>query len=222
MCGICGKVNLAGVRQNDVQVMMDAITHRGPDGQGLYRNGVVGFGHRRLSIIDLHTGAQPLSNEDGTVWITFNGEIYNYRELHKRLTQLGHRFRTQTDTEVIVHLYEEYGQDCVKHLRGMFAFAIWDEKRRRLFAARDRLGQKPFFFVQRGHELFFASEIKALLALDPSLAELDLASLDQYLTLRLIAPPRSMFRSIRKLAPAHCLTFHAEATADVVEFDRGV
>ena len=211
MCGICGKVNPAGVQQADIQIMMDRLTHRGPDGQGQYIDGMAGLGHRRLSIIDLHTGAQPLSNENRTIWITFNGEIYNYRELHERLLRLGHHFRTQTDTEVIVHLYEEYGQDCVKHLRGMFAFAIWDGNSRRLFAARDRLGQKPFFFVQRDHEFLFASEIKSLLALDPSLAEMDLAALDQYLTLRLIAPPRSMFRSIRKLAPAHFLTFDIES-----------
>ena len=119
----------------------------------------------------------------------------------------GHHFNTETDTEVIVHLYEEYGKDCVKHLRGMFAFAVWDEKRQRLFAARDHLGQKPFFFVHRGRKLLFASEIKSLLALDPSLAEMDLSSLDQYLSLRIIGPPRSMFRSVRKLAPAHYLTF---------------
>jgi asparagine synthase (glutamine-hydrolysing) len=211
MCGICGRVSFEGVRQSDIQVMMDRLAHRGPDGQGLYVNGVAGLGHRRLSIIDLSTGGQPISNEDQTVWIIFNGEIYNYRELRAALLRLGHRFQTQGDSEVIVHLYEEYGRDCVKHLRGMFAFTIWDENRQRLFAARDRLGQKPFFFVQRGSELLFASEIKALLAHDPSLAEMDLESLDQYLSLRLIAPPRSMFRAIRKLAPAHSLVFDADA-----------
>jgi asparagine synthase (glutamine-hydrolysing) len=211
MCGICGRVSFEGIRQRDVQVMMDLLAHRGPDGQGLYVNGVAGLGHRRLSIIDLQTGGQPICNEDRTVWITFNGEIYNYRELRAELLRRGHGFETQSDTEVIVHLYEEYGQDCVKHLRGMFAFAIWDVNRRRLFAARDRLGQKPFFFVQRGSELLFASEIKGLLALDPTLAELDLESLDQYLALRLIAPPRSMFRAIRKLAPAHSLGFDADS-----------
>jgi asparagine synthase (glutamine-hydrolysing) len=136
-----------------------------------------------------------------------NGEIYNYRKLRQDLVARGHRFKTQTDTEVIVHLYEEYGTDCVKQLRGMFAFAVWDEKRQSLYAARDHLGQKPFFFVQRGSTLAFASEIKALLALDPSLAEMDREALDQYLTLRIIAPPLTMFRLIRKLPPAHMLTF---------------
>ncbi|MEW6299074.1 MAG: asparagine synthase (glutamine-hydrolyzing) [Thermodesulfobacteriota bacterium] len=215
MCGICGGVNLDGGQPGHtrarLRAMMDVLTHRGPDGSGVYVDEFAGLGHRRLTIIDLHTGGQPLANEDETVWITFNGEIYNYRELYEDLLRRGHRFRTHSDTEVIVHLYEEYGQDCVRHLRGMFAFAIWDTRRRRLFAARDRLGQKPFFFARRGRELFFASEIKALLALDPSLAEVDRAALDQYLTLRLIAPPRTMFRRVRKLAPAHCLTFDGEA-----------
>jgi asparagine synthase (glutamine-hydrolysing) len=187
--------------------MTDSLGHRGPDGWGFHVDEVVGLGHRRLSIIDLNTGAQPICNEDGNIWITFNGEIYNYQELCEELVKLGHKFGTESDTEVIVHLYEQYGKDCVKRLRGMFAFAIWDGRRRCLFAARDRLGQKPFFFVHRGSELLFASEIKALLAVDPSLAVMDHRSLDQYLSLRLIAPPRSMFQSIHKLAPGHCMTF---------------
>lgn len=195
-------------KRADIEVMMHPLAHRGPDGQGAYLNGIAGLGHRRLSIIDLQTGGQPISNENETVWIAFNGEIYNYRELCKQLLSLGHSFRTQTDSEVIVHLYEEYGRDCVKQLRGMFSFAIWDENRRCLFAARDRLGQKPFFYVQRNNELLFASEIKSLLALDPSLAQMDFKALDQYLALRLIAPPRTMFKNIRKLPPAHSLTFN--------------
>jgi asparagine synthase (glutamine-hydrolysing) len=211
MCGICGKVSFEGVRRGEIETMTDILAHRGPDGQGLYLNTVAGLGHRRLSIIDLQTGGQPISNENETVWIAFNGEIYNYRELREQLIGLGHRFQTQSDSEVIVHLYEEHQGDCVKYLRGMFAFAIWDDKRQRLFAARDRLGQKPLFFVHRGRELLFASEIKSLLAFDPSLAELDPAALDQYLALRLIAPPRTMFRSVRKLAPAHSLTFDMES-----------
>jgi asparagine synthase (glutamine-hydrolysing) len=207
MCGISGKISLTGVQRVELEAMTDVLGHRGPDGEGFYLNAIVGLGHRRLSIIDLHTGGQPISNEDRTVWIVFNGEIYNYKSLREKLLGLGHRFRTQTDSEVIVHLYEEYQENCVKQLRGMFAFAIWDDKKKRLFAARDHLGQKPFFFVERGRELLFASEIKSLLAVDPSLAELDPAALDQYLALRLIAPPRSMFRSIRKLAPGHVMTF---------------
>jgi asparagine synthase (glutamine-hydrolysing) len=217
MCGICGRVSLAGVQQGEIETMMDILAHRGPDGQGAYVNGIAGLGHRRLSIIDLQTGGQPIANENDTVWIAFNGEIYNYLELRKQLLGLGHRFRTQTDSEVIVHLYEQYGRDCVKQLRGMFSFAIWDENRRRLFAARDRLGQKPFYYTQRANELLFASEIKSLLAFDPSLAQMDFEALDQYLALRLIAPPRSMFKNIRKLPPAHSLTFN---TVSGLRIDR--
>ncbi len=211
MCGICGEVGFDGVQRADIEVMMRPLAHRGPDGEGAYLNGVAGLGHRRLSIIDLQTGGQPITNEDRTTWIAFNGEIYNYRALREQLLRLGHRFQTESDSEVIVHLYEEYGADCVKQLRGMFSFAIWDENQQRLFAARDRLGQKPFFYVQRDNELLFASEIKSLLARDPTLVEMDLAALDQYLALRLIAPPRSMFRSIRKLPPAHSLTFDRQS-----------
>jgi asparagine synthase (glutamine-hydrolysing) len=191
--------------------MLQVLQHRGPDEEGGYYADGVALGQRRLSIIDVAGGRQPLANEDQTVWVVFNGEIYNYRVLRRELEEKGHRFATHTDTEVLVHLYEEIGSHCVERLRGMFAFAIWDARRRRLFAARDRLGQKPFYFVQRGAELLFASEIKALLAYDPALAELDLAALDQYLSLRLIAPPRSMFRAVRKLPPAHTLTFDAQA-----------
>jgi asparagine synthase (glutamine-hydrolysing) len=211
MCGICGRVAPEGVSQLEIERMAGALTHRGPDDVGFHVNGMIGLGHRRLSIIDLNTGKQPIANEDGSVWVVLNGEIYNYRKLRQDLVARGHRFKTQTDTEVIVHLYEEYGTDCVKHLRGMFAFAVWDEKRQSLYAARDHLGQKPFFFFQRGSTLAFASEIKALLAYDPSLAQMDLAALDQYLALRIITPPRSMFHSIRKLAPAHSLTFNVNS-----------
>jgi asparagine synthase (glutamine-hydrolysing) len=207
MCGICGMVDFDGVRREDILRMMDRLVHRGPDDQGLFVDGCAGLGHRRLSIIDLKTGAQPITNEDRTMWVVFNGEIYNYRELRADLVRQGHRFETETDTEVIVHLYEQYGDKAVALLRGMFAFAIWDTKRKRLFAARDRLGQKPFFYVHRGNQLTFASEIKGLLGADPSLSEMDMEALDQYLSLRIIAPPRTMFRSIRKLPPAHTLSF---------------
>jgi asparagine synthase (glutamine-hydrolysing) len=193
--------------------MIAALRHRGPDDEGTYLSGSAGLGHRRLSIIDLTRGHQPISNEDGTLWIVFNGEIYNYRELQPDLLARGHRFVTESDTEIILHLYEEYGPACVGRLRGMFAFAIWDARRRRLFAARDHLGQKPFYYAHRGDTLLFGSEIKALLAADPTLATPDLAAFDQYLTLRLVAPPRSMFRHVRKLPPAHWLTY---------DMDRGV
>jgi asparagine synthase (glutamine-hydrolysing) len=211
MCGICGKIGFAGVQRAEIEAMMEPLAHRGPDGHGAYLNGVAGLGHRRLSIIDLQTGGQPIANEDRTIWMAFNGEIYNYQTLREQLSRNGHHFRTASDGEIIVHLYEEQQEHCVDQLRGMFAFVIWDERRQRLFAARDRLGQKPFFYVARDKEILFASEIKSLLAFDPSLAKMDFAALDQYLALRLIAPPRSMFKEIKKLPPAHSLTFSAES-----------
>ena len=215
MCGICGQINLKGVQERDIRIMADSLIHRGPDDFGIFVDGPAGLGHRRLSIIDLSTGKQPISNEDGTVWIVFNGEIYNYRSLRAELMAKGHRFSTETDTETIVHAYEEFGPDCLNRFRGMFAFAIWDAKKKRLFIARDRLGQKPLFYVERDGELLFASEIKALLAYDRSLASPNLEALDQYLTLRVIAPPHSMFQKVRKLPPAHYLTFSAESGLEV-------
>ena len=186
--------------------MADTLSHRGPDGEGIYIDAMAGLGHRRLSIIDLGGGHQPMSNEDGSIWVVFNGEIYNYLELRDRL-KTSHSFSTESDTEVIVHLYEEMGEKCVQELRGMFAFAIWDARNGSLFLARDHMGQKPLFYVHRGEELAFASEIKALLVADPSLREMDCNALHQYLTLRIIAPPLTMFSQIRKLPPAHTLTF---------------
>jgi len=147
--------------------MATTMVHRGPDDEGYYSDGPVGLGFRRLSIIDLSGGHQPLSNEDGSVWIVFNGEIYNYQELRRLLLNRGHRFKTQSDTEVIVHLYEEYGEDCVAKLRGMFGFAIWDANARTLFLARDRVGIKPLYYALTSEAAIFASEIKAILA-DPT------------------------------------------------------
>src|ERR1700685_539552 len=149
MCGICGKLEFdpqARVSPALVKAMADTISHRGPDDEGYYVSGPIGFGFCPLSIIDLNTGHQPISNEDGTVWIVFNGEIYNYQELREHLLSRGHVFKTRTDTEVIVHLYEEFGEGCVEKLRGMFAFAIWDEKRKQLLLARDRVGIKPLYY----------------------------------------------------------------------------
>jgi asparagine synthase (glutamine-hydrolysing) len=207
MCGIAGIINSTAHGKDALDRMLNALHHRGPDDEGTYFAPGVMLGQRRLSIIDLAGGRQPIPNEDKTIWVICNGEIYNYQQLRKELEAKGHRFSTHSDCEVIVHLYEDVGEHCVDRLRGMFALAIWDETKKTLFAARDRLGQKPFYFAQRGCELYFASEIKALLALDPTLAEMDLEALDQYLTLRLIASPRSMFRQIKKLAPAHSLQF---------------
>jgi asparagine synthase (glutamine-hydrolysing) len=206
VCGICGTINPRGVAREMIQVMTDTLSHRGPDDQGIYVDAMAGLGHCRLSIIDLGGGHQPMTNEDGSLWIVFNGEIYNYPALRERLQQ-SHRFVTDSDTEVIVHLYEEKREKCVEELRGMFAFAIWDVKERSLFLARDHLGQKPLFYAHQGEELVFGSEIKALLACNPSLRRMDCRGLHQYLTLRIIAPPLSMFAAIRKLPPAHTLLF---------------
>lgn len=218
MCGICGRVGRAPVREDEILRMARSLSHRGPDDEGVYASGGVGLGHRRLSIIDIDGGRQPMSNQDGSIWIVYNGEIYNYQELRSRLQREGSSFSTNSDTETILHLYERHGTDCLRFLRGMFAFAIWDGRRRRLFAARDRLGQKPFYYAQRGDELLFASEIKALLTADPGLAELDRVALDEYLTLRLISPPRSAFRQVRKLPPAHYLTFDLERGLQVARY----
>ena len=209
MCGICGIVAPGGVSRPAVSLMSDAIRHRGPDDEGFYSDGVAALGHRRLSIIDLEGGHQPLSNEDGSLWIVFNGEIYNYRELRERLVS-AHRFATHSDTEVVLHLYEERREKCVEDLRGMFAFAIWDTRDRSLFLARDHLGQKPLFYAHVGGRFLFGSEIKALLAADPSLREMDPRALDEYLALRFISPPRTMFAKIRKLPPGCSLLYKAD------------
>jgi asparagine synthase (glutamine-hydrolysing) len=206
MCGICGKVSWDGpVDVTLVRRMMDTLAHRGPDDEGMYVEQQVVLGHRRLSIIDLKTGKQPISNEDRTVWVVFNGEIYNFRQLRDELIQTGHRFETQTDTEVIVHLYEEYGEDCVSKLRGMFAFAIWDVRKKKLLLARDRVGIKPLYYSLNGNSLIFASEIKALLV-DPSVKrEIDPQIIDRFLTCLYTPGPETLIRSVRKLGPGHYL-----------------
>jgi asparagine synthase (glutamine-hydrolysing) len=210
MCGICGKLMLDDfsepIDRGLLLTMMNSIRHRGPDDQGTYFSGPVGLGHLRLSIIDLSSGKQPISNEDGSVWIVFNGEIYNYKELTTRLVNRGHKFRTASDTEVIVHLYEEFGEDCVTKLRGMFSFAIWDDRNKELFVARDRVGIKPLYYHLNSRALIFASEIKAILA-DPSVSsELDPAALGTFLTYLYTPGEKSAFKNIYKLKPGHCLT----------------
>ncbi|MGH8217304.1 MAG: asparagine synthase (glutamine-hydrolyzing), partial [Steroidobacteraceae bacterium] len=207
MCGIAGILDRPAEQAAGIHRMLAALAHRGPDGEGVEQQPGAVFGHRRLSIIDLEGGRQPLVNTSGTLWLVCNGEIYNYRALRADMEQRGYRFATQSDCEVILALYEHYGDALLEHLRGMFAFALWDRPRRRLLAARDHLGQKPFYYTSDGRSLAFASEIKALLALDPSLRELDRRALDQYLALRLIAPPLSMFRRVHKLPPAHKLIY---------------
>lgn len=186
--------------------MMDLIQHRGPDGSGAYLSGPVGLGHRRLSIIDLNTGAQPMCNEDGTVWVVYNGEIYNFGELRTGLEKRGHRFKSTTDTEVIVHLYEEVGDQCVSWLRGMFAFALWDERKQRLLLARDRVGVKPLYYTNTGKALTFASEIKSLLA-DPEVdRRVNLCAIDRFLTYYYLPGNDTLFEGISKLDPGHYLT----------------
>jgi asparagine synthase (glutamine-hydrolysing) len=188
-----------------VKAMAETIRHRGPDDEGYYLSGPIGLGFRRLSIIDLHSGHQPLSNEDGTIWIIFNGEIYNFQELRIFLLSKGHTFRTHTDTEVIVHLYEEMGPQCLEKLRGMFAFAIWDENRKTLLLARDRVGIKPLYYCLTNNSLVFASEIKAILA-DPSIhREIAPDVIDRFLTFLYLPGQETLLKGIHKLAPGQYL-----------------
>jgi asparagine synthase (glutamine-hydrolysing) len=207
MCGIAGKAGPVPVTESEILRMCDAIAHRGPDDWGTLVEGGLGLGMRRLSIVDLAGGHQPIANEDGSVVVVFNGELYNYPSLFAELVAKGHRFSTRSDTEVLVHLYEEHGEELVARLRGMFAFAIWDRTRRRLLLARDHFGQKPLFYTEKAGRLTFASEIKALLADDPSLAELSPRALDQYLTMRFVHPPETFFSRVRALPPAHYMVW---------------
>jgi asparagine synthase (glutamine-hydrolysing) len=196
--------------------MLEAIAHRGPDGDGIYGEGPALLGHKRLAIIDLESGRQPMSNEDGSIWITFNGEIYNYVELRRELAR-HHTFRTQSDTEVILHLYEELGERCLERLNGMFAFAIWDQRQQRLFAARDRIGIKPFYWTQTADVLGFASEPKALLAAGLLNAEPDPQGLEEYLTFQFCMGDRTLFQNIQKLQPGHYLSFRPARDAAPAE-----
>ncbi len=226
MCGIAGAAWTAHgtpLPQDVLQRMTDVLAHRGPDDRGFYHShstgdaapenrsqgprGGAALGHRRLSIIDLASGHQPLSNEDGTVWIVFNGEIYNYKELRPTLESRGHRFQTSTDTETIVHLYEEYGERCVEHLRGMFAFAIWDEKAQRLFLARDRLGKKPLLYRKESGRLLFASELKGLLQVPDAPRTLNPRAVDYFLTYQYVPHPHSILEGYHKLPPGHLAVY---------------
>jgi asparagine synthase (glutamine-hydrolysing) len=186
-----------------LEQMTNVIHHRGPNDSGFWTDNRIGLGFRRLSIIDIQEGHQPLSNEDDSVWIIFNGEIYNYKALRGMLIDRGHQFRTQTDTEVIVHLYEEYGEDCVKHLRGMFGFVIWDKKKQQLFGARDHFGIKPFYYHKNDRQFLFGSEIKSLLAAEGMNRLIHTDSLLNYLTFQYVPEPNTMFHGIQKLPPAH-------------------
>src|SRR5467141_1874028 len=213
MCGICGIVAITGRKfpDRDLEAMSRVLHHRGPDDQGSFISGKVALGFRRLSIIDLPGGRQPMRNEEGNVWIVFNGEIYNHLELRSALEQRGHRYATKSDTETIVHLYEEYGDDCVCHLRGMFAFAIWDTRRKRLFCARDRLGIKPFYYAIVGDRFAFASEIKALFELPDFRPQLNRRALPEFFAFGYLSSEETLFEGVRKLLPGHCLRIDLEA-----------
>jgi asparagine synthase (glutamine-hydrolysing) len=214
MCGIAGYLTIELSRAVDVSVaqrMGDALVHRGPDAAGIWSDGSVALAHRRLSIIDLAGGDQPVGNEDGSVQVVFNGEIYNYLDLREELLAKGHRFRTQSDTEVLVHLYEECGAELVDRLRGMFAFALWDAKKRQLLLARDRVGQKPLYIYRDQKRLLFASELKAILSVSDVDRAINVEALEDYLTFGFIPGARSIFRHIEKLPPAHVLTVRPDA-----------
>ncbi|HTV09554.1 MAG TPA: asparagine synthase (glutamine-hydrolyzing) [Candidatus Aquilonibacter sp.] len=209
MCGIAGYFEQQGRKattRDTLLAMLEAIEHRGPDDRGLLVTNTLAMGMQRLSIIDLAGGKQPIRNEDGTVAVVFNGEIYNYRDLQKELRTRGHRLSTSSDTEVIVHLYEEMGEECVQALRGMFSFAIWDFKRRRLFIARDRLGIKPLYYSYKDGRLIFGSEIKSILAHPEAEISLSLQALGHYISLKYVPAPETMFCGIHALPPGHTLT----------------
>jgi asparagine synthase (glutamine-hydrolysing) len=218
MCGICGVLSPSGSLASDedtVARMCVRLAHRGPDGEGVWSDPTQGvaFGHRRLAIVDLSAaGAQPMANEDGTVILTYNGEVYNHAELRRELEAKGHIYRSHTDSETIVHLYEEEGPRCVERLQGMFALAIWDGRRRELFLARDRVGVKPLYYARLPGGLLFGSEIKALLAHPALVPELDEQALFDYLTFAFAPAPRSLFAGVRKLAPAERITVGADGT----------
>src|SRR5215210_1372442 len=210
MCGINGIAlssrSQARISESVLERMRDVITHRGPDDSGLFIKERVGLGHRRLSIVDVAAGHQPMTNEDGSLHIVYNGEIYNHSDFRDELIARGHTYRTHCDTETILHLYEEQGRGCVENLRGMFAFAIWDERRREMFVARDRLGVKPLYYVHTDDgSLYFASEIKALLAARSVSAELNYAALPDYLANHGTSGEETLFRGVKRLLPGHHL-----------------
>ncbi len=221
MCGIAGilefgrdaRANAAALRE-----MCRVITHRGPDDEGFYTDGVAGIGMRRLSIVDVKGGHQPLSNEDGTLWIVFNGEIYNHLALREQLIALGHRYVTHSDTETVIHLFEEYGPDCVQHLRGMFAFAIWNRNTKTLFIARDRLGIKPLYYRLTAERLLFGSEIKVLFAHGGTRPEFNRATLPEYLAFGYLSGEETFYAGIQKLMPGHTMTIGPEGKADIRQY----
>ena len=209
MCGICG-LSYSDNRPGDrevLQKMNAAIMHRGPDSDGFHVAEGIGLAMRRLAIIDVKGGDQPISNEDDSIWIVYNGEIYNYPEMRTELEKRGHHFKTQSDTECVVHFYEDEGEACVQHFRGMFAFALWDAHKHRLLLARDRLGKKPIYYTIQNGELYFCSELNGLLKALPHRPEIDLEAIDLYLSLQYVPEPRTVYKDIYKLPAAHTLVW---------------
>ena len=222
MCGICGVFNVGNGDPVPVPLlkkMADTIAHRGPDEEGFFSNGPVGLAHRRLSIIDVEGGHQPQTNEDQSVWVIFNGEIYNFQELRDFLITKGHTFKTRSDTEVIVHLYEEKGEDCFQALQGMFAIAIWDSRTQQLLLARDRVGKKPLFYSYNGKRVVFGSEMKAILAAPHVTRDVDLEALSDYFSLLYVPAPKSIFKSVRKVLPGHYVVISERGLRDEEYWD---
>jgi asparagine synthase (glutamine-hydrolysing) len=222
MCGICGIYNFRTkepVTLDLLKAMNDTMVHRGPDDEGFYISGSIGLGHRRLSIIDLEGGKQPMTNEDETVWVIFNGEIYNFPELHEHLVKKGHIFKTRSDTEAIIHMYEEKGERCFEDFRGMFAIVIWDERKKKLLLARDRVGKKPLFYFYDGSKIVFASEIKAILKVPDITLEIDLEALSDYFSFLYVPAPKSIYKQIRKIRPAHYLVLSEGLIKEVEYWD---
>src|SRR5262245_46886042 len=219
MCGIAGFVTLdpSVTSAAVIERMTEPIRHRGPDDFGYYRDAHASLGFRRLAIIDLSGGHQPMANEDESCWIVFNGEIFNHASLRPALEAAGHRYASRSDTETILHAYEEYGAGCVDKLRGMFGFAIWDQRRRRIFLARDRMGKKPVYYFWNGRVLVFGSEIKAVLAHPEVRAQFDDTLLPEYLAFGYTSDDRTMFQGIRKLMPGHHLTLDLNSPAPAPE-----
>jgi asparagine synthase (glutamine-hydrolysing) len=222
MCGICGIFEPrreTAIEVASVKAMADSLRHRGPDDEGFYCAPGVGLGHRRLSIIDLEGGRQPISNEDGSIWVVFNGEIYNFEELNRQYLSTGHTFRTRSDTETIVHLYEEFGEECFSKFRGMFGIALWDSRRKRLVLARDPIGKKPLFYSWDGQCLLFGSEIKAILEVPGVSREIDPTALSDYFTFQYVPAPKTIYRDVRKLRAGHYLIAETSGLREVCYWD---
>lgn len=222
MCGICGIFEPgreSGIEREVVEAMARTLHHRGPDDEGVYCGPGIGLGHRRLSIIDLEGGHQPLSNEDGSVWVVFNGEIYNFEELNRRYLRTGHTFRSRCDTETIVHLYEELGEACFSEMRGMFAIALWDARKKKLLLARDRIGKKPLFYSWDGRRLLFGSEIKALWPAGDISREINMEAFSDFFSFQYVPAPKTIYRQVYKLRPAHYMVVDQGGVREVSYWD---